>query len=496
MKKHMSAFLLTALMIGMLAACGESPTEKPEVTSTADETTVSVIEEDSLEARKKIDDGLGNPDLGGYVLRLVCDSGNVKYSYLEESTGDVVDDAVYNRNSKIEDRFNCEIEMVYSASYLNTNKFIQQQVQSGDDTIDLINMHVVGLGMIATNGYFMNWCDIPKIDFTKPWWSPSTREDLTYKDTCFIAVGDFALTSLSQAYCVYFNKNLAEDYKLENMYDVVNEGRFTFDYLVQISKGLYKDLNGDQIQNNDDQYGFVANTRSDQNAFVWAFENPVIKNTGDKLEIVFKTEKMVDIGQALVENFVHGEGMRADVNYVNDAGEVEYSFPRDMFSARKAVFATGLLEHAVSTFRDFEDEYGILPYPKWSEDQKAYRTMSDGGHAAMAIPVTVTETEKVGIITEALCAESYKTVVPAFYDIALKVKGARDAESVAMIDMIVDGRWFDIGYVYDAFKGMSFYAQRMVRTDNPNFESYYAANSASSIAHYDQVIAFFEENVK
>ena len=61
---------------------------------------------------------------------------------------------------------------------------------------------------------------------------------------------------------------------------------------------------------------------------------------------------------------------------------------------------------------------------------------------------SIQDPEFVGVIAEALNAESWKRVVPAYYDISLKYKGARDEQSVAMLDLIVEGRIFDFGYVY------------------------------------------------
>ena len=100
----------------------------------------------------------------------------------------------------------------------------------------------------------------------------------------------------------------------------------------------------------------------------------------------------------------------------------------------------------------------------------------------------------VGIITEALNAESYKIVFPAYYEVALKTKYTHDNESVQMLDMIVDSRIFDFGYVYDAWKGMSFYFQTIIYTNkNKDFESYYATNSSAAIKYYDELLEFFEE---
>ena len=55
-----------------------------------------------------------------------------------------------------------------------------------------------------------------------------------------------------------------------------------------------------------------------------------------------------------------------------------------------------------------EDDYSILPYPKWDEAQENYYTMVDGGHQIQAVPLTTKNLERAGTILEALNAESYQ----------------------------------------------------------------------------------------
>jgi len=119
--------------------------------------------------------------------------------------------------------------------------------------------------------------------------------------------------------------------------------------------------------------------------------------------------------------------------------------------------------------------------------------MADGNHASLLVPKTAGDLDKVGIITEALCAESYKSLVPAYYETALKVKYTRDAESVEVLDMLINSRVFDFGYVYDAWQGCSFYLEGLVQNQDTGFESYYAKNETKVEKHYQDVFEVFEE---
>jgi hypothetical protein len=49
------------------------------------------------------------------------------------------------------------------------------------------------------------------------------------------------------------------------------------------------------------------------------------------------------------------------------------------------------------------------------------------------------------VILEAMASESLRSVIPAYYDIALSVRAARDEESSVMLDIIFANRVFDLG---------------------------------------------------
>jgi hypothetical protein len=69
--------------------------------------------------------------------------------------------------------------------------------------------------------------------------------------------------------------------------------------------------------------------------------------------------------------------------------------------------------------------------------------------SAMAIPSYNKNLEMTGKIIETLSAESHKQLVPAYYEVALKIKYSRDEESVRMLDLIFEGVVYDFGLLYN-----------------------------------------------
>lgn len=156
------------------------------------------------------------------------------------------------------------------------------------------------------------------------------------------------------------------------------------------------------------------------------------------------------------------------------------------------LFASAMIESGIVYLRNAGNDYGIIPYPKYDEEQDDYVTIVDGGFTVLAVPKSVTDPERSGIIAEALCAETYKNVIPVYYEIALKEKGARDEESIEMIDFIMSKRVYDFGYVYDNWKGFGFCIESLVKNGDPNFASYYASHINSVEKAYSDMLAAFE----
>ena len=491
-KTRIAALLLAALTLvpAVTTSCSgdeTKPADTQAVTGTQAITEADTQELDVLDARVLVDDGVETRDFGGVPFRIITCDGQIGFYWLEAETGEVVDDAIFRRNSKVEERFNVDIEVTLDAATSgDASRHISNAVQAGDDVIELVAMHVVECALLAIKSNFRNWYDIPDIDFSQPWWSDSTARDLTYNGIAPVAVGDFALSAISKTYCTFYNKTLAENYDLPNMYDVVNDGKWTIDYIIETTKDIYSDVNGNGQVDSGDLFGYASDAKSNPNVYLWSFNNPVFTRDGDKLVYSYKTSKINDIVKKLVDTFTVYKGISTDF------GESWHYGLFKLFVDSRAIFANGTLGHSLTALADMTDDIGFLPYPKWDEAQENYYTMADGSHQALAVPTTASNIEMIGAVTEVLNAESWKLVVPAYYDVALKVKATRDIESVEMLDLIMEGRMFDFGYVYNGWDGASFLLSEFVANKNTDFESTYASKEKTINKQYNQVIEFFE----
>lgn len=128
----------------------------------------------------------------------------------------------------------------------------------------------------------------------------------------------------------------------------------------------------------------------------------------------------------------------------------------------------------------------------FDEEQTEYYSICDAGANIMAIPVTAANDEMIGAVVEALSAYSWRTVLPAYYEIALSAKSARDEESVEMIDLVLASRVIDFAYLYDGWTGWVFKLADFIKTEGA-FSSTYAKYEKSMQNYYDKVLEFFYE---
>ena len=66
----------------------------------------------------------------------------------------------------------------------------------------------------------------------------------------------------------------------------------------------------------------------------------------------------------------------------------------------------------------------------------------------LVVPMTTADLNCTGKVLESLASVSHYTLTPAYYDIALKGKYARDEDSAAMLDILFANRVYDLTQAY------------------------------------------------
>ncbi len=493
MKKRTQKLTTILLLIAMLlplASCGNGG-DTPETgrVSAESENGGAATDTDGETETTRLDypDGLPEKDFGGAAFTVLGYDSTIGFIYAEELTGDVMGDSLYNRNLRVADRFGVDLRFIEGGDYHAITTLCNNAVTAGEDTYQMVASHVIEMGKNIASGIYQPVNDLSYVDFSKPWWSKSCTEDLAYHGKTYLAIGDFDLSAVGKAVCLVYNKDLAETYELPNIYETVRSGKWTRDELTRICEGTYVDVNGDGKKDEGDQYGFAIDSKGDANTYLWSFGKKVMtKNSDGEYDDTFYDEKLVSIVEWLYDIKLN--------DYVWT--DTEWNTGFNAFMREKTLIANGNLEMTQWGMRDLELDYAIIPMPKWDETQQGYYTSVGGSHDIQGVLITAQDTDFVGLIVEALNAESWKSVTLPYCETTLKYKGARDEDSLEMIDITLAGRIYDFGFVYGGW-GEAFWLQYCLNDNkSKDITSYVEKNKSKWDSTMAAVFATFDEYTK
>ncbi len=484
--KHAKSIISLLILMSLLGSCGEGSVSNDSTDSQSD---------GSYDETTGYADSVPELNFGGYEFRTIEQESTKNSFYSAEETGEYVSDAVYRRNSKTEERFGVKFAETLKIQYDALDKMVTSSIMSGSDEFDLVFGQMFTSARSAANGGYVDWNSIPYVDFSKPWYTKSIQ-NASVGNRLFLIESDLCIMYAEQTWLMAYNKTKAEEYKIDNLYKLVDEGKWTVDKMNTLITGLYNDLNGDGQRDIDDFFGFAAHKGGCQlAAFVYA--NNVRLSTIDsdlKITTDIASEKSIDVLTKLARLFNENDGsVRASDNI-----KILGSERTKLFVADRVLFAPlQLNDLIVDEMRGFRSEYGVLPLPKYDEAQEEYYTVVDGGANIMFIPATTSNKQReiIGAVVESMSALSYSDVIPTYCNIALEQKGTRDEESVKMLRKILDSRVIDFAYLYDGFNGWVMKLPALI-TDSSSIASKITADKSAVEEYYTGVVKYLTKKAE
>ena len=362
---------------------------------------------------------------------------------VEKTTNDTLYDAIYYRNSTVEDRLGITIEQIGQAGTYavadSWNSTLRNAVLTKSGDFDASAIYASTGSALAVEGLYYNVLDLPYIAFEQPWWNDSIIEEVTLFDTLYYLAGDICITQIANGLCIFYNKNLfSELYGTQNikLFDVVEKGEWTIDYMSELVSNAWIDENSDGIVSDGDTVGFFANTAGGgMDAWIPAMGISITKMVDGYPEITFYSEHTVEAFEKL-------RGL-----YNNNPGTLNASATATKFVVGNQLFTMEYLNGG-SKFRAMKDNYGVLPLPKFDAEQDDYYTTFDNAASLVVVLSTCNRTDLVGATLELMGAESYKQVTPAYFEICLQGKYSDAPEDAEMYDRIINSFVYSFGFCY------------------------------------------------
>jgi len=449
----------------MAASCGEAA---PAVTG--DTTTAAPVETNALTGS-----GLEIKDWGGKTFNVLT-SAHENTSFCnfeviaEEENGEILNDAIYNRNVMLEELLNVEItqtpfEVEFTAPY------IREAVMAGDSLYNLAFARSNEVGALALDGMLYDMNLLEYVDTTGEWWDDLIVESAALNGNLYFASSDFNLHAKKRTYMIIYNTDLAAEYQIGNLADVVREGKWTIDKMTELVKLVSSDLNGDSKMTLEDRYGLVLGDNKDmQYYFVAAGGMIAKKNESGGIDLTLNNEKTIQ----LIDKYLELASPDYTVNPYRF--NWDYTASYNVFWSGRALFYDGMLGEVESASKKAEFGYKVLPLPKLDETQDKYYTMPDNIGMLFCVPANVDDPDFTGYMLEALSYVSSTTTLPTYYEKCCKIKSVYDEDSAEMIDLAMSSQICDIGFVYNIGGLASILNNTLPRGTQNNFTSLYAAS--------------------
>ena len=498
MKKQLSLIFALLLAGQTLLACGDaSDSGTTETESAPTETQTAAITE---EPREYAD--LPEKDFGGAEAKIFIaynvEGGTVNFGVSKnefgahEENGDVVNDARYKRNAIVEEQFNVSV-VDYDYNIENNllthvhdtaRSTVDKLIMAGDNDYAFMLLPGYTVCKMAQESSLQDLYSMPYLDLEKSWWDQKANADLTIMDRLFYTTGDISTADNDATCTVLFNKVVAENYDLPDIYQLVLDGKWTLEQFYTLCNDVSRDLNGDGKYDETDQYG----------AMVWDdIAMAVVNSTGDKCAstddtgnviLTLNNERTVNALQKYVE---FGRDTSQCFQYQR-AVDTSDTVAINMFSGNQVLFFMQLMQ-IVPKLRDMEADFGIIPFPKYDESQDSYYNTVGSWHSVFfCMPIGTADPEMSSIIAEALACEGKYNVTEAYYDTNLKTKAARDEQSSAMLDIIFETRVYDLGWYYQ-FGGYNEEVMNLVRLNHSakEFTSMYTKLEKRALKEVDKL---------
>ncbi|MBR5870926.1 MAG: hypothetical protein IKZ09_07810 [Clostridia bacterium] len=484
------AFLTAA---SVMTACGsDTTTQTPVQTSSPDAPVVTDTAADTTPVIDWTAAGIDAVDYQGEEFHFLVQtvSANTHAWFMmdpDEATGEVLNDAIFNRNAKIEELFNIKITNEYNDSPSN---LINKAVSAGDAAYDAALVPLGHIFTIARGGKLYNWYDLPNINLEAEWWDQTVIEQLTLMGQLYACTGDISPALNIRTFAMLFNKDMCNALGIEMPYQYVNDGTWTLDRFKTYVTDINSDVNGDGVMDYEDQWGFFS---EDGFSYMYycANEGSVVTVDGNTASLSFNTTRNVDLATTAIALTINPETTLRANKMVDANPTLGWTAASNWFAEGNALIRSTSLEPIPRDFRALDVNFGIIPFPKLDESQKNYGAMADNVNGrAVCVPVT-SDTEFVSTILEVLAAESVSTVSVAFYDRCLDGKIMRDEESAAMLDIIFENKVFDLGLICNigTFKDKIIALEKKGSTD---VASLFASIEKSAQKNLDKLIADYE----
>ena len=494
--KRIAFLLLAALLLPYcLISCADASQPATDSTSAAVQTTEPA--EDTTTPETTVDEVLGfvKEDNGNRTITILTNSATSYEFNIDSENGDIVNDAVFKKDSMVEEYLGIDIELIRESGIYQSrktfNNLITNAWASGDTTYDLINNVLTVTLPLSQQGVFVNVNDLQYTNLEQPWYISEMTENYGIKGKLYGILSDHTLSLYKDLSVVYFNVDLFQERKADvNLYDIVRSGDWTLDKFLEVVSDMSGDLNGDgQYDTEIDQFAYFGESVPN-GTWMTALDIDIIDMNNDGSYTYYGlTERLDDAYSKLSYFYTSTPG----VNVIDSASKGGGKYPpRDTFAEGRVAMMTNYI-YATEHIREMDDDYGIVPIPKYDKNQENYITQIGTSTSTFFIPQTQKDLDLISKFIECEAYFGYSEVSPIYYEAALKAKYATDANMGQMLDIVRENATISFLFVY--YSSLSEAPRTLFRFNTapkPDLASYFTTTKRVFVKSVDDLLKTYE----
>lgn len=335
-------------------------------------------------------------DLGGYSFVLASHWAGI---FTPERGATTEGDLILDRVADIETRNKCTIEFV-GGTPEEYNQNMQVAAATGIKYADIVLTNLWWYRGMQDIGYFVAWNDIQTINMESTKWMKPAFEYTKEADgkSYGINYSSWEHNMPSVDHVLIFNKDMLAANNVASPYDLIDQGKWTWDTFREMLKTLTKDNDGDGVN---DQWGVVScdrvfeysvlysngarNIYKDENGlYQFGFNTPAAYRAMEFARDVQNVDKtFLDI-----HNIVAGTGNWMDAQARFKEGNIGF-----FAYGSNALTWDGWLE-------DMEDDFGLVYFPNGPDcpESLKYGGFQGGDYQVYSITLGAEDPEKAAYI--------------------------------------------------------------------------------------------------
>lgn len=448
MKTGTGLLLMLAVLCaaGGLYSCGESTPSPSADTKAVLSETESVTESGNVPSSPRDRSDLPEDyDLEGFTLRVVAQTNaadGLCRLAAESESGEKLNDTIYARNQRMMEKYHFSIT---ESNVDDLTGEVRRLVTAGDDVYDTaVGWACSYAGSVVTENILYNLYDLENLNLSKNYWDQNLTQALTVGRRLYLACGDILVQDSNESMMVIlYNRSLAEDLDIENLYEVADRGAWTMERMIAEAKAAVSDLNGDNKINEKDRMGYLYCSNNCIYPYLAAGNTSITGTDAEgKPVLLDKLDRAVQVCD--VSSVLYDGGFSAEWSVMPDV----YTTLPNLVSNKQVLFQNMNLSILRRLYRDVTAEFGILPMPKLDESQEEYGTSVWRDFEAVTVLTTTGQPAKTGFVLEALASDSYE-LNQTYFDICLQSKYTRDEESYKNCMMMLDHVRYDISFIFN-----------------------------------------------